>query len=271
MRRLDAELVSRGLARSRGEAQVAIEEHRVKIDGMLARKAATGVSLHSNLVVEGAGDSYVSRGAHKLLGVLESLPVSFTGRFVLDAGASTGGFTEVALKAGAAGVLAVDVGYGQIAWSLRTDSRVHVMERQNVRYLEAEQLPFVPQIVVADLSFISLTTVVPTLSALIDPLGEMLLMVKPQFESGREAVRASHGVVREPEVRKAAVLRVAQAGIVSGWKVAGVVASPLPGPKGNVEYFLWLAHKHEVPALQQDTDTAELVDMIDTAIHEGPA
>lgn len=271
MRRLDAELVSRGLVRSRGEAQLAIDEHRVKIDGMLARKAATGVSLQSNLIVEGAGDSYVSRGAHKLLGVLEALPVSFTGRLVLDAGASTGGFTEVALKAGAAGVLAVDVGYGQIAWSLRTDPRVHVMERQNVRYLEAAQLPFTPQVVMADLSFISLTTVVPTLSGLIDPAGEMLLMVKPQFESGREAVRASHGVVRDPKVRKTAIMRVAQAGIEAGWDVVGVAASPLPGPKGNVEYFLWLANKHEVQAMQQVTDTTELANLIDTAIKEGPA
>jgi 23S rRNA (cytidine1920-2'-O)/16S rRNA (cytidine1409-2'-O)-methyltransferase len=271
MRRLDAELVSRGLVRSRGEAQVAIDEHRVKIDGMVALKAATGVSPQSNLIVEGPGDSYVSRGAHKLLGALKALPISLSGRYVLDAGASTGGFTQVALEAGAVGVLAVDVGYGQIAWSLRTDPRVHVMERQNIRYLEPEQLAFVPNVVVADLSFISLTTVLPALTSLIDPVGEMLLMVKPQFEAGREAVSASHGVVRDPQVRKQAVNRVAQAGIAHGWHVAGIAASPLPGPKGNVEFFLWLTHKSTKQGMHQASDTTELANMIDAAIEEGPA
>jgi len=271
MRRLDAELVSRGLVRSRGEAHIAIEQRRVKIDGMLAIKPATGVSPQSNLIVEGEGDSYVSRGTHKLLGALKAFPVSLSGRYVLDAGASTGGFTQVALEAGALGVLAVDVGYGQIAWSLRTDPRVHVMERQNIRYLEPEKLAFVPQVVVADLSFISLTTVLPALTSLIDPDGEMLLMVKPQFEAGRAAVSASHGVVRDPEIRKSAVNRVAQAGIAGGWDVSGIAASPLPGPKGNVEYFLWLTHRSQLPGMQRSLDTTELAKMIDTAIQEGPA
>ncbi len=271
MRRLDAELVSRGLIRSRGEAQLAIDERRVKIDGMVALKAATGVSPQSNLIVDGGGDSYVSRGAHKLLGALEAFPISLTGRYVLDAGASTGGFTQVALEAGAVGVLAVDVGYGQIAWSLRTDPRVHVMERQNIRYLQRDQLPFIPQVVVADLSFISLTTVLPALTALIDSAGEMLLMVKPQFEAGRGAVSASHGVVRDPQVRKTAINRVAQAGIAAGWNVAGVAASPLPGPKGNVEYFLWLTHRSQEQSMQQVPDPTDLEHMIDTALEEGPA
>jgi len=271
MRRLDAELVSRGLVRSRGEAQVAIDERRVKIDGMVAIKAATGVSPASNVIVEAGVDTYVSRGAHKLIGALKVFPISFLDRDVLDAGASTGGFTQVALEAGAKAVLAVDVGYGQIAWSLRTDPRVHVMERQNIRYLEPGQMPFIPQIVVADLSFISLTAVIPALTSLIDPQGQMLLMVKPQFEAGREAVSASHGVVRDPEVRRFAVNRVAQAGISAGWQVGGVTASPLPGPKGNVEYFLWLTHRSESIAMQQDLNPAHLADMIDTAIQEGPA
>lgn len=271
MRRLDAELVSRGLVRSRGEAQMAIDERRVKIDGMVALKAATGVNPQSNLIVEGDADSYVSRGAHKLLGALDAFPISFAGRYVLDAGASTGGFTQVALEAGAAGVLAVDVGYGQIAWSLRTDPRVQVMERQNIRYLEPDQLPFVPQVVVADLSFISLTTVLPSLTSLIDPMGEMLLMVKPQFEAGRDAVSASHGVVRDPGIRKLAVNRVAQAGISGGWNVSGIAASPLPGPKGNVEYFLWLTHRSQVQGMRSNPDTTDLVSMINIAIEEGPA
>lgn len=271
MRRLDAELVSRGLVRSRGEAQTAIDERRVKIDGMVALKAATGVSPQSNLIVEGDGDSYVSRGAHKLLGALNAFPISLSGRYVLDAGASTGGFTQVALEAGAVGVLAVDVGYGQIAWSLRTDPRVQVMERQNIRYLEPHQLPFVPQVVVADLSFISLTTVLPALTSLIDSKGEMLLMVKPQFEAGRDAVSASHGVVRDPEIRKSAVHRVAQAGIAGGWSVSGIAASPLPGPKGNVEYFLWLTHRPQVQGMQLNPDTTDLASMINIAIEEGPA
>ena len=145
------------------------------------------------------------------------------------------------------------------------------MERQNIRYLEPDQLAFIPQVVVADLSFISLTTVLPALTALIDPNGEMLLMVKPQFEAGREAVSALHGVVRDPEIRKAAVNRVAQAGISDGWNVAGVAASPLPGPKGNVEYFLWLTHRSQLQGGQPNLDKTELERMIDTAIEEGPA
>ncbi len=271
MRRLDAELVSRGLVRSRGEAHLVIEERRVKIDGMVALKASTGVSPQSNVVVEGKGDSYVSRGAHKLVGALQALPISLSKRYVLDAGASTGGFTQVALEAGAKGVLAVDVGYGQIAWSLRTDPRVHVMERQNIRYLKPEQLPFIPQVVVADLSFISLTTVLPALTSLIDPTGEMLLMVKPQFEAGRAAVSASHGVVRDPVIRASAINRVAQAGIAGGWAVSGIAASPLPGPKGNVEYFLWLTHSSQLQGGQGNPDTTELTHMIETAIEKGPA
>ena len=238
--RLDAELVRRGLARSREHAQALVEAGRVRVGGLVATKSATGVDSASSLQVVGeVGDDYVSRGGHKLAGALDSLngpPV--TGRRCLDAGASTGGFTDVLLRRGAREVVAVDVGYGQLAWSLRTDDRVHLLERTNVRTLNP-QLVAPADLTVADLSFISLTLVLPALLSCTDDAGDALLMVKPQFEAGREAVGAG-GVVRDPAVRADAVRRVAAAAMALGWGVAGVTASPLPGPAGNVEYFLWL-------------------------------
>jgi 23S rRNA (cytidine1920-2'-O)/16S rRNA (cytidine1409-2'-O)-methyltransferase len=241
-RRLDAELVRRGQARSRAAAAELIAAGRVQVSGVQATKAATQVSADQPVVVEAEQDEpgYVSRGAGKLLGALDAFDVAVEGRHCLDAGASTGGFTEVLLRRGAARVVAVDVGYGQLAWSLRTDERVVVMERYNVRDLKPEDLPEpAPALVVADLSFISLRLVLPALHGVADADADHLLMVKPQFEAGRELVGAG-GVVRDPEVRLGAVRAVAQAADGLGLGTAGVAASPLPGPSGNVEYFLWL-------------------------------
>lgn len=243
-RRLDAQLVRLRLARSREQAQQLIESGRVKVAGSVVIKPASQVGDDAAIQVrpDPGGPAYVSRGAHKLLGALAAFSLgglAVSDRWALDAGASTGGFTDVLLRAGAAGVIAVDVGYGQLAWEIRNDPRVIVMERVNVRSLRPEALPRLPEVVVADLSFISLGLVLPALTGVAAPGADLVVMVKPQFEVGREAL-GPRGVVRDPAQRAAAVQAVADAAWQLGWGQAGVCASPLPGPQGNVEYFLWL-------------------------------
>jgi 23S rRNA (cytidine1920-2'-O)/16S rRNA (cytidine1409-2'-O)-methyltransferase len=240
--RLDAELVRRGLARSRDQAAELIAAGRVVVGGTAAAKAATQVSVDAAITVrqEESEPGYVSRGGHKLAGALAAFGgLSVAGRRCLDAGASTGGFTDVLLGAGAAEVVAVDVGYGQLAWSLRNDPRVTVLDRVNVRGLRPEQVAPAPGVVTADLSFISLTLVLPALVACAAPDADFVLMVKPQFEVGKGNVGAG-GVVRDPVLRQSAVAGVASAAAALGLGVAGITPSPLPGPSGNVEYFLWL-------------------------------
>ncbi|MDI5942438.1 MULTISPECIES: TlyA family RNA methyltransferase [Micromonospora] len=242
--RLDAELVRRGLARSREQAAALVEAGRVQLRGVPARKAAALVDPADPLLVTGADPTseYVSRGGHKLAGALAAFTpdgLRVAGRRCLDAGASTGGFTDVLLRADAAEVVAVDVGYGQLAWALRTDDRVRVFERTNVRTLTPEAIGGEVDLTVADLSFISLRLVLPALAACTRGDGDLALMVKPQFEVGRERVGAG-GVVRDPALRAEAVLDVSAAAAQLGLGLAGVTASPLPGPSGNVEFFVWL-------------------------------
>jgi 23S rRNA (cytidine1920-2'-O)/16S rRNA (cytidine1409-2'-O)-methyltransferase len=244
--RLDAELVRRGLARSREQAAELIAAGRVTVNGEAAAKAATQVTRDTPILV-GADDDdpgYVSRGGHKLAGALAAFgDLTVAGRVALDAGASTGGFTDVLLRAGAAHVVAADVGYGQLAWSLQTDPRVTVRDRVNVRSLQPEQAVAAdgrrPDLVVGDLSFISLSLVLPALAAAAAPGADFVLMVKPQFEVGKGRVGAG-GVVRDPGLRAEAVTAVARTAAELGLGVLGVTASPLPGPAGNVEYFVWL-------------------------------
>lgn len=257
---MDAELVRRGLARSREHASELIAAGRVKVGGQVATKPATGVEPGAAVhVQEEPGEQWVSRGAHKLLGALDAFGYDPTGKRCLDAGASTGGFTEVLLRRGAAHVVAVDVGYGLLAWSLRTDPRVTVVERVNARALDPAQVGDPVDLVVADLSFIPLGLVLPALIACAAPEADLVPMVKPQFEVGRENLPAG-GVVRDPAARAAAVRRVAGQAADLGLGVLGVVASPLPGPSGNVEYFLWL--RRGAPPL----DEADLR----RAVEEGP-
>jgi len=261
--RLDAELVRRGLVPSRDRAAGLIAAGRVRVAGTVATKAATAVEASTPLLVdEPPGPTYVSRGGHKLAGALDVLGVDPAGRRALDAGASTGGFTDVLLRRGAAHVTAVDVGYGQLAWSLRTDARVLVIDRVNVRALVPERLPAPVDLVVADLSFIPLALVLPALAACATPAADLLPMVKPQFEVGRARLPAG-GVVREPALRSAAVLGVAQLAATLGLCAHGVTASPLPGPSGNVEYFLWLRREPGIPDEQ-------LAAAIATAVADGP-
>lgn len=270
---MDAELVRRGLARSREHAVELIHEGRVLINGAVASKPATAVEPNTPVLVRDKPDEvqWASRGAHKLLGALEAfepLGVSVAGKRCLDAGASTGGFTDVLLERGAREVAAVDVGYGQLVWRLRNDERVHVFDRTNVRALTAEAIDGPVDLVVADLSFISLGLVLPALAACCAPGADLLPMVKPQFEVGKRRV-GSGGVVREPALRAEAVTDVAGAAAELGLHTRGVVASPLPGPSGNVEYFLWL--RKDVPGAEPaGTESAGLAEMVQRAVEEGP-
>lgn len=242
--RLDAELVRRGLARSREHASELVAAGLVTVHGMPARKPATTVAVDAPVVVtEDTQDPrWASRGAHKLIGALERFEpagISVRGKRCLDAGASTGGFTDVLLRRGAREVVAVDVGYGQLDWSLRTDQRVRVHERTNIRSLAAETIGGRVELIVADLSFISLQLVLPALVDCAEDGADFLPMVKPQFEVGKGRI-GSGGVVRDPELRAEAVLSVVHFAAQRELGLQSVVASPLPGPSGNVEYFVWL-------------------------------
>jgi len=260
--RLDAELVRRGLARSREQAAELIAAGRVAIAGQVAAKAATQVGRDVPVTVASGDDGpkYVSRGGHKLAGAFAAFEgLSVTGKRCLDAGASTGGFTDVLLRAGAAHVVAADVGYGQLAWSLRTDKRVTVLDRVNVRSLDPAAVAPPVEVVVADLSFISLTLVLPALVACAAPDADFAVMVKPQFELGKGRVGAG-GVVRAPQDRAEAVRSVCAAAATLGLGVSGITASPLPGPSGNVEYFAWL--RRDAPPLDES--------VLQHAIETGP-
>ncbi|MFL6062937.1 MAG: TlyA family RNA methyltransferase [Marmoricola sp.] len=258
--RLDAELVRRGLARSRDHAAELIGEGRVTVGGQRATKPATGVSVDADLVVRADPDrpDYVSRGGHKLAGALAAFAadgLQVSGRRCLDAGASTGGFTDVLLRAGASEVVAVDVGYGQLAWALQSDPRVHVHDRTNIRELTPELIGGPVDLVVGDLSFISLRLVLEALLGVTRPDGDLALMVKPQFEVGKERL-GKGGVVRDPAHRAEAVQQVADAAAARGWGAVGVAVSPLPGPSGNVEFFLWL--RQGPPGVTADDIAAEV-------------
>ncbi len=242
--RLDAELVRRGQARSREHAASLIDAGRVRVNGQVATKPATGVTTDVAIVVQedASTPDYVSRGGHKLAGALAAFVpqgLEVRGRRCLDAGASTGGFTDVLLRSGASRVLAVDVGYGQLAWALRSDDRVEVHDRTNVRDLSLDVVGEPVDVVVGDLSFISLNLVLDALVGVCSPAADLVLMVKPQFEVGKERV-GKGGVVRDPELRAEAVNDIAAAAARRGWGVQGVTTSPLPGPSGNVEFFLWV-------------------------------
>jgi 23S rRNA (cytidine1920-2'-O)/16S rRNA (cytidine1409-2'-O)-methyltransferase len=261
--RLDTELVRRGMARSREQAAELIAAGRVAVAGSVAGKAATQVNRDAPITVAENTDDpgYVSRGAFKLAGALDKFAeLEVKGRRCLDAGASTGGFTDVLLRAGAEHVVAVDVGYGQLAWSLRTDPRVTVLDRVNVRNLTPGQVAPPPGLVVGDLSFISLTLVLPALVACAADDADVVMMVKPQFEAGKQRVGAG-GVVRDPVVRADAVRGVCAAAAELNLGVRGITASPLPGPAGNVEYFTWL--RRGAPPLEED--------LLRQAIEEGPS
>jgi 23S rRNA (cytidine1920-2'-O)/16S rRNA (cytidine1409-2'-O)-methyltransferase len=235
--RLDVALVERGLFPTRARAQAAVMAGRVRVDGRAVDKPGAGVAEGATLAVEPSAE-YVSRGGIKLANALDALGVDVHGAAALDLGASTGGFTDCLLRRGAARVIALDVGYGQLDWRLRGDERVHVMERVNARRLRPEDLPWTPDLVTCDLSFISVGTVWGAVVPCLARGWRAMVMVKPQFEVGRERV-GSGGVVRDPQAREDAVRAVADAIEREGGRVLGTADSGLPGPKGNREIFLY--------------------------------
>jgi len=236
--RIDAVLADRGLFPSRAAAAGAVRAGavRVGVDGPVAQRPSQLVEPEDQLIVD-EGPRFVSRGGVKLENALDALGINVAGRDCLDVGASTGGFTDCLLQRGAARVVAVDVAYGQIDLKLREDPRVTVIERLNARSLEPGDLPFSPGLATVDVSFISLRKVLPAVARCLAPGGEVLAMVKPQFELGRERVRK--GVVRDAGDRREAVLSVASAAAELGLPIRGFASSGLPGPKGNRETFVW--------------------------------
>ena len=254
MARLDQALVARGLARSRTHAAALISEGRVTSAGQVLSKASLQVDDGKDLAVEHSEeDSYVSRAGHKLAGALDAFPaITVAGKRCLDAGASTGGFTDVLLRRGAAHVVAVDVGHGQLVPQLRNDPRVEVHEGLNVRYMSADDIGGTVALTVADLSFISLTMVVLPLALSTEPGGDLVLMVKPQFEIGKDRLGRT-GVVNSERERRMAVEKVANAALDAGVDLCGLAASPLPGQDGNVEYFLWIKRRmtQDLPKIEE--------------------
>lgn len=258
-RRVDRELVRRGLVSSREEAQRVIELRRVQVDGAPVRKASTLVLPEQRLVVGGPPPRFVSRGGQKLQGALDRFGLDVTGMRVLDAGISTGGFADCALQAGATTVVGFDVGYGQLAERLRRDARVELHERRNVRELTLDDLGGEPvDLLVADLSFISLGTVLPVLLPLVREDGAAVVLVKPQFEVGRAHVGRG-GVVRDPEARADALAKVAEVAARCGRPVAALMPSPIRGSAGNVEFLA---------LLRSDADASLVAGMIEAVSAE---
>ncbi|NLG83617.1 MAG: TlyA family RNA methyltransferase [Firmicutes bacterium] len=236
-KRVDLLLVERGLFPSREQAQRAILAGWVYADGRRLEKPGQAVPVDIPLEVRNK-PRFVSRGGEKLAGALAAFPVEVTGRVCLDLGASTGGFTDCLLKHGARLVYAVDVGRGQLAWSLRQDPRVVVMEGVNARYLRPEDFPERPTLVTVDLSFISLRLVLPAMAAVLPAEGEVIALIKPQFEAGKQEV-GKRGVVREATIHRAVLEAVLEEAARQGFGLAGLTHSPLLGPEGNIEFFAW--------------------------------
>lgn len=237
-RRLDADLVRRGLVTSRTEAQQLIDDHRVTVNGAIADKSSRHVMPGDQLLVAGPPARFVGRGALKLEHALAEFDIDAAGRRVLDAGASTGGFTDCALQRGASHVVAVDVGHGQLHERLRADSRVSNLERTNVRHITVDDIGGRVGLVVGDLSFISLRLVVEPLIAVCHPGAPMVLLVKPQFEAGRAEVSRGRGVVTDPAVHERVRAEIEHAFITAGCDVVGWTRSPITGADGNVEFLI---------------------------------
>lgn len=242
--RLDVELVRRKIVDSRSKALSLINEGKVLVDGFLATKPARMVEEQQSIKLQTTSleTGWASRGAHKLLSALDHFMPNgllVDQRVCLDAGASTGGFTDVLLSRGANKVYAVDVGYGQLIWRLQQDARVVIKDKTNIRYLSLDQFSEPISLIVGDLSFISLTLVLPVFLAISTSVADFLPMVKPQFEVGKEFI-GKKGVVKNPEYRFNAIMRVVECALANGIYCVDVVQSGLPGPAGNLEYFIWM-------------------------------
>ena len=235
--RLDIEMARRGLAESRETARRMIMAGRVRVNSRPADKPDLLVTAESNITLVGSDPQYVSRGAYKLIAALDAFAIEVAGRYALDVGASTGGFTDVLLKRGAAHVIALDVGYGQLAERLRTDPRVTVLDRTNIRLVEPSRLPYLPDLVTIDTSFISLRLVIPAVLALVAAKAEIIALVKPQFEVGKGKV-GKGGLVRDDALRRAALEGVLSLVRQAGLEIVGSIDSPIAGAQGNREFLV---------------------------------
>ena len=256
--RLDQLVFDKGLAESRERAKAYIMAGSVYVNGQKETKPGTSVAEDAAVEMRGETLPYVSRGGWKLEKALRVFPVDVKDAVCIDCGASTGGFTDVLLQSGAAKIYAVDVGYGQLAWSLRTDPRVVCMERMNIRYVTHEQIPEEMDVAVADLSFISLRLILGAVGALLKPEGEMVCLVKPQFEAGKDKV-GKKGVVRDANVHLAVLEQFLRHAAENDLTVQGMTYSPIKGPEGNIEYLGWLtaaAGENHVPDLHTLVETS---------------
>ena len=264
-KRLDVELVDRGLVQSRERAKVVIMEGLVYVNGQKSDKAGTPVKEDDRIEVRGETLRYVSRGGKKLEKAMQVFSVVLEGCTCMDIGASTGGFTDCMLQNGAVKVYAVDVGYGQLAWSLRTDERVVNLERTNIRYITEEQVPQPVDFISVDVSFISLTLVLPVAHRLLKDGAQMVCLVKPQFEAGKDKV-GKKGVVRDPQIHREVIRKVIDCAAELGFWVRGLDFSPIKGPEGNIEYLLFL-QKPQQEALPPEETVAEeqIAGVVDSA------
>ena len=264
-KRLDVELVDRGLVQSRERAKVVIMEGLVYVNGQKSDKAGTPVKEDDRIEVRGETLRYVIRGGKKLEKAMQVFPVVLEGCTCMDIGASTGGFTDCMLQNGAVKVYAVDVGYGQLAWSLRTDERVVNLERTNIRYITEEQVPQPVDFISVDVSFISLTLVLPVAHRLLKDGAQMVCLVKPQFEAGKDKV-GKKGVVRDPQIHREVIRKGIDCAAELGFWVRGLDFSPIKGPEGNIEYLLFL-QKPQQDALPPEETVAEeqIAGVVDSA------
>ncbi len=260
--RLDVALVEHGLILSREKAKVVIMEGLVYVNGQKSDKAGAQVKDDDTIEIRGETLRYVSRGGKKLEKAMQVFPISLEGCTCIDIGASTGGFTDCMLQNGAKKVYSVDVGYGQLAWSLRTDERVVNLERTNIRYVTEEQIPDLIDFISVDVSFISLTLVLPIAWKLLKDQACMVCLVKPQFEAGKDKV-GKKGVVREPQIHKEVIRKVADCAVGLGFAVKGLDYSPIKGPEGNIEYLLFLQKTDSEGGLSD-----EIIDQTVAAAHE---
>lgn len=240
--RLDSLLVLRSLAPSRELAKAYIMAGNVYVEGMKENKAGTKISTDAKIEVRGAQMKYVSRGGYKLEKAIEEFGISLEGKISLDIGASTGGFTDCMLQNGAIKVYAIDVGYGQFAWKLRTDPRVVCLEKTNVRYVTEKEVPDQGDFASIDVSFISLTKVLPAVCGVLGENGQLVCLIKPQFEAGREKV-GKKGVVKDINVHKEVIEKIADFAMSQNLGVLGISFSPIKGPEGNIEYLIYLDKK----------------------------
>jgi len=254
--RLDVLLVERGLAESRAKAQALIMAGQVRVTDQVVLKPATTVDAKATLTVD-SGPRFVSRGGEKLDGALEAFAIDVNGLVCADVGASTGGFTDCLLQRGATKVYAIDVGKGILHWKLRNDKRVVVMEQTNARYVES--LPEQVGLVTVDASFISLKILLPVIKQWIDSLTGIVCLIKPQFEAGKKDVARGDGVIRDPEIHRQVLLDVLGFAQQEGFRIRGLIKSPLLGPKGNAEFLVWL---DQIPVEEGSEDISQMVTLV---------